>query len=252
MQTDPTNTTIGDLVTAALRDCGALGVGQTALASDANDAWARLEWMLQAWQRKRYLVYHLVTLLFTSTGALTYTVGPGQNFDTGAGSNRPDKLEAAFLRQITQSQPNQIDYPLELLNSMEDYSKIALKQLVSFPGSVFYDPAWPNGVLYVWPVPNPAIYAVGIVVKEQLPNSFPNLAAVINLPYEYYRAIVANLALALRPKYGIPTMPGDMLTIIAADSLSVLRGANAAIPRLSMPSVLTRRGQYNIFSDRSY
>ena len=73
-QLDPTKTTVGDICTAALKECGAIGVGQTPLAEDINDAWARLQWMIQQWERKRYLVYHLVTLSVVSTGAQTYTV----------------------------------------------------------------------------------------------------------------------------------------------------------------------------------
>src|SRR5690349_6094455 len=124
---DPANTTVVDLCTAALRECGALGVGQVALADDLRDAQARLQWMLQQWERKRWLVYALVTFVHPSTGALSYTVGPGGNIDTGAGSVRPAKLESGFLRQLVSSQP--VDYPLEILQSREDYNRVTLKQL---------------------------------------------------------------------------------------------------------------------------
>src|SRR5216683_6534624 len=110
---DPTKTSVGDICTASLRESGALGVGQTAIADDLNDAWARMQWMLQQWERKRWFVYHLVDLAKVSTGALSYTVGAGGDFDTGASSVRPARLEAAFLRQIQTAPPNQIDYPLK-------------------------------------------------------------------------------------------------------------------------------------------
>lgn len=251
-QQSPANTTVQDLVTASLKEAGVLGVGQVALAEDSNDAWARLQWMLQQWERKRWLVYHLKTYVHTSTGAVTYSVGPGGDIDTGVGSVRPAKLESVFLRQLVQSQPNQIDYTLDLLQSMEDYNQIALKQLQNFPMCAYYDPGWPLGTLYVWPVMQASIYAAGITVLEQLPASFPTLATVINLPYEYYAAIIYNLALRLRPKYQIPSYPGDPLVALAKDSLNVLRGANTQIARLLMPSDLNRNGIYNIFSDRNY
>ena len=141
---DPTKTTIGDLCNEMLRECGVLGIGQTASAEDINGAWTRTQWMMQEWERKRWLVYHLVTLSIVSTGAISYTVGPGGNIDTGIGTSvRPAKLESAFLRQIQNSEPNQIDYPLEILQSMEDYNRISLKSLSSFPGCIFMDPDWP-------------------------------------------------------------------------------------------------------------
>lgn len=247
----PTNTTVGDICLAALQEAGVVGFGQTALATQTTDAWARLQWMLQEWARKRWLVYHLETKLKTSTGAVSYTVGPGGDIDTGVGSSRPDKIESAFLRQLTQSQPNQIDYPLELLQSMEDYNRIALKQLQSFPTAVFYDPAFPLGNLYTWPVPQASIYAVAITIKAQLPTVFSSLATVLSLPYEYYSALLYNLAWRLRARYQIPTFPGDTLPGLAKNSRNVLRGANTAIARLS-PGEVNRPGQYNIFNDRFY
>lgn len=276
-QLDPTKTTVGDICTAALKECGAIGVGQTPLAEDINDAWARLQWMIQQWERKRYLVYHLVTLSVVSTGAQTYTVGPGGNIDTqaavddpfspafgpqfGAGdpppfvSARPAKLESAYLRQIGNlSSPNQVDFPLELLQSMEDYNRIRLKELKSFPGFAFLDPAWPLATLYPWPVPQASIYQIFITILEQLPIAFAKLTTPFALPYEYYAAMLYNLAMRLRPKYGI--RPGrfvmDDLPGLARDSLNVLRQANAQIARLVMPKDLQRAGIYNIFGDRFY
>lgn len=269
----PGKTTIGDLLNSSLEEAGVIGTGQQAGASEMNVAWSRCQWMLQQWERKRWLVYHLVTYGVTSTGARSYTVGPNGDINTdvagspwnaqfnsqfGAGvasppvSARPDRIESAFLRQITQSQPNQIDYPLRILQSMEDYNRIALKSLVSFPGCVFYDPAWPRGILNIYPVPNPAIYAVFISIKEQLPVAFPTIATAIELPYEYYAAILYNLAIRLRAKFQIPTFPGDPLVSLAKESLNVLRGANVAIAKLQVPGDLKRPALYNIFSDEAY
>lgn len=210
--------------------------------------------MLQQWERDRWLVYHLVELSKTSTGASQYTVGPGGDFDTGgtqATSVRPNRLEYAFLRQLTQSQPNQIDYPLRLLQSREDYSRIALKQLVSFPGCVFLDSAWPLGVLYTYPIPQANIYALHIGVREQLPVSFA-LADKVILPYEYYSAMLYNLALRLRSAFQIPSYLGDELPGQAKAALDIIKGANVQIAALGMPAQLTRPGLYNVFSDRNY
>lgn len=249
---DPAATTVLQLCSEAIRECGAIGVGQTALQQDIDEAQSRLQWMLQQWERKRWLVYHLVTLSKTSTGAQSYSVGPAGDIDTGVGSVRPARIESAFLRQLTQSQPNQIDYPLEILESREDYNHIALKQLQSFPGYVFYDSDWPLGRVFAWPVPQASIYALHISVMAQLPQSFANSAAVFNIPYEYYAAMLYNLAMRLRPKYQLPTYPGDPLLALAKDSLNALRGANAQIARLQIPTDIQRQGIYNIFSDRIY
>lgn len=260
MQLDPTQTTAGDICLAALRECGAVGTGQTALADDLSDAQARLQWMLQQWERKSFLVFHQVTLSKTSTGAQSYSVGPGGDIDTGANvtttpngaSVRPAKLEGCFLRQLTQSQPNQIDYRLNILQSREDYNNIALKQLQSFPGFCYYDPAWPLGNLFTWPVPQANIYAVHISILAQLPAAFATTATKLVIPYEYYAAMLYNLAIRLRSKYGIPTFQGDPLVGLAKDALNTIREANVQIARLQIPQDLNRPGIYNVFSDQFY
>ncbi len=85
----------------------------------------------------------------------------------------------------------------------------------------------------------------------QLPISFAQLTTVLALPYEYFAAVLYNLALRLRPKYRIGSFPGDQLPGLARDSLGVLRGANTQIAALSMPGgLLEHSGGYNIFSDR--
>ena len=51
-----TISTVGDLITLALKDSGVLGAGQTALAEDMNDALSRLNMMLGQWNRRRWLI----------------------------------------------------------------------------------------------------------------------------------------------------------------------------------------------------
>lgn len=247
----PLTTTLGDICAAALRRCGYIGVGQTALAEDLTDTWADLQWMLQSWSRKRWFIYHLVDLSIVSTGQLTpYTVGPGAQIDTGTNSDRPNRLEAAYLRQLTQGSPNNIDYPMEILQSMEDWSRVRLKTLSSFPQFVFFDSSWPNGGVRFWPVPQANIYEIHIIVRAQLPVVFLTQASTFSLPFEYYEAIVWNVALSACPRYGI--MPNPVLAMKAKTGLEMLRTGNTQIATLSTPPEVNRNTLYNIFGDISY
>src|SRR5258705_11190128 len=124
---DPANTTMGDILAEALKGSGRVGLGQTALGGDAILAWTYLQWMLQQWERKRWLVYRVVNLSKVSTGAVTYSIGPGADLNTGASSVRPASVQSAFIRQVTVAAPNQPDWPLELLQSRQDYDRIRLK-----------------------------------------------------------------------------------------------------------------------------
>lgn len=241
-------TTPLDIINLALLDAGIIGQGQTASNEDVNNAFTRLTWMIEQWQRKRYLIFQLQNVTYTSTAANSYTVGPGGNFNCPV---RPDRLEnGCYFRQLVQSSPNQIDYPLELLESWEDYNRIALKKLQTFPGYVFYDPGYPLGTVYFWPVPQSAIYSMNLLFKITLSNLFSALTTVLDslVPSEYFRALHLTLAEELRIAYRLP--PDQLLTSKAKEAREVLRGSNAAIARLRMPDDLIRPGVYNPYSDQ--
>lgn len=237
--------TPNDIITFALKAAGVLGVGQSALAEDYNDAFTALNGMLAQWQRRRWLIWHTVDVALTSTGATSYTIGAGGNFNVA----RPDRLEAAFFRQFINSTPNQVDWPLEILESREDYNQIALKTLPSLPRYIFYDAAYPLGVVYPWPVPAAGVYELHLTLKETL-NQFTSLNQTIALPPEYEEAIWTNLVLRLAPIYQFQARPE--VIALAKAALSTIRGANAQIPRLQIPKYLQRPSLYDVNSDRQY
>lgn len=234
-----------DICNQALKKAGILGIGQSALAEDINDAFSDLNDILSQWNRKRWLIWHLIDVPLVSTGALSYTVGVGGNFNTP----RPDRLEAAFFRQLVTSQPNQIDYPLEIIEARETYNNIALKSLQTFPYAIFYDSAYPMGVVYPWPVPQAGIYEIHLTLKQSL-SQFATLNQVVVMPPEYTAALKFNLAVRLRQAYQLPI--DEALVALAKDSLNVIRGANTQVATLNMPQDLMRPGLYNVFSDQFY
>lgn len=240
----PFNTPL-DIVTFSLKAAGVLGVGQSALAEDFNDAFTALNGMLAIWQRKRWLIWHLTDNALVSTGAVSYTIGPGGNFNVA----RPDRLEAAFFRQFINSTPNQVDYPLEILESREDYNRIVLKTLPSLSRYVFYDSAYPLGVVYPWPVPQAGVYEIHLTLKETL-NQFTSLNQQIALPPEYEEAMWTNLSIRLAPIYQFQVRP-EVLALAKA-SLATIRGANTQVPRLTIPVYLNRPALYDANSDRFY
>ena len=235
-------TTARDIIEMDLREAGVIGVGQTPNAIDINDSLTRLNDMLAQWQRKRWLIYHLIDVSIPCTGATSYSIGTGQMIDTP----RPDRLEAAFIRQISPGAPNQPDWPLEIVESRERYNDIVLKQLQSFPRFVFYDAGYPYGSVYAWPVPT-SLYELHLTLKAQL-SGFPTLETVFDLPAEYAEAIRYNLRLRTYAAYpGLdvsPIIPG-----LAKAALETIKNANAQIPTLKMPDGLVHARPYNIFSD---
>lgn len=240
--TVPVPTTPRDLINLSLKTANVLGVGQVASAEDMNDAFNLLNMLMAQLQRRRYMIYQLVTLAKQATGAISYTVGPGGDFNVA----RPAKLESAFFRQNVQT-PLPVDYPLEILRSTEDYNRISIKNLNAFPRFAFYDMAYPMGNLYVWPVPN-SMYEIHITVMQQL-QQFQNLSDQIAMPPEYSAALMWNLTLELYPFYGLPV--SDVVRGKAEASLRIIEEANTAIPQLQLPpAVRPQRGAtYNIYGD---
>src|SRR6185503_12347218 len=163
-------TVIDSIISPALKKSGALGVGQTALAEDTNDALRELNGMIGQWNRKRWLVYDLIDTAITSTGAQSYTVGSGGDFNIP----RPDRLEFAYFRLLNATGQNQVDYPLEILPSREDYSRITLKQLSTWPSYAFLDSGYPTGTVYFWPIPPANSYQLHILTKNPI-SAFTSL-----------------------------------------------------------------------------
>lgn len=237
-------TTPADLAALCLLDAGIIGQGQTASGEDTNNWVRRANMLLAQWNRKRWLVYHLIETVIESTGAISYTIGPGQDFNVA----RPDRLEDGnFFRQFPNTGVNPIDYPLRLLQSREDYNRIALKNMGTWPDTIFYDSGYPDGLVYIWPVPQASLYEIHILTKAVL-SAFTDLTADINMPPEYEQAIYANMVVRLRAAYQLP--PDPVFVALAKESLNVLRGANAQIPTMRLPNaVINRRWAYNVFSD---
>lgn len=234
-------TTPIELINLALKQSGALGVGQTASAEDTQDAFKMMNMMLAQWQTDRFLVYHLITTSKVCTGQQSYTIGIGGDFNIP----RPDRISSAYVQLTVQSAPNQVDYPLTILQAREDYNRIAVKQQGSMPTALFYDSNYPLGSLYPWSVPDNQ-YTLYITTYAQL-QQFTTVADVINMPPQYEEAIMWNLAGRLRPMLGFE--PDQTINASARASINSLMGSNTQVPTMTIDPILTSRGKYNVYSD---
>ncbi len=235
--------TVLDLITLALKQAGVVGIGQSVQAEDANDSLTLLNAMLGQWAVKRWLVYALQDVSLTSTGAASYTYGPGGNFNVAS----TDHLESAYMRLLNATSPQEPDFPLDLITSYEDWGRIRLKTLTTWPQYVFFDGQYPLANVYFWPIPTAGLYQMHLITKTPL-TAFTGLTQTINLPPAYQEALLYNLGLRLRTAYQLP--PDPQLNALAAQALSTLRYSNAQIPRLRLPSEVPTGGWYNPFNDR--
>lgn len=255
LQTTPLRTpkgmgsTVADLVNLALEDSGAFSAERPPNYQDTIDALWRLNMMLGQWNRRRWLIYHLVeTSVVCDSAKLSYTVGAGGDFAIA----RPDQIEAAFIRQVVPSYPNVVDWSLIPIFSYEDYSSITVKTLRAAPSQYyFYDSGFPLGKVYPWPVPG-SQYELHILTKAVL-TTFGALADPINLPPEYFQALYLNLAVTLRMAYDTPERPLPPkrdLNGLAKAALQTIRHSNFQIGQLRLPYSITGGPAYDVFSDR--
>jgi len=242
---------VNDIIIAALRKAGIVGLGQTPNGSDVLDAQNDLADMWAQWNSKTWLVWDKVMIVGpTSTGQITpYTVGPGGQY---AVTPRPDRVEAAFCRILNVPNGIPVDQPLRLMPSAEDYSNIALKELVAFPKAVYYDPASPLGNLNIYPWPSAGIYSIGITIKNSFPLTLPLTTSVAGLPPVAMAASKFCLARRLRQGYGKGLRPDPELNALAKDALTTMRAAQVMVRELTMPALLQRPSHYNIMGDLSY
>jgi hypothetical protein len=238
-------TTAADIVLSGLKKSGIVGLGQTPDGSDTIDALSDLNDMLAQWTTQRWMVWNELDLSFVSTGASSYTVGPNGNYNV---TPRPDRIEAAYLRQLINPPGLNVDTPLKVIPSREEYSTLSLKTLTSFPLYVFLDTAYPTANLFVYPQPNASIYEVHLILKNVLP--ILKITDAISMPGQYIAAMKFNLAKRLRQAYGKGLRPDPELNALARSSLDIVKQSNLQVPELQLPKALLGASSgYNIYSD---
>lgn len=134
--------------------------------------------------------------------------------------------------------PNPIDYPLTPIPSYEDYASIGLKGMRTWPSCFYYNPAFPFGEFRPWPIAQGGLWEFHLVYPEPLPTNL-TASSAINLPPEYWDAILWTLAARLAPSYG--QQVNDVIASQARAALNTIRAANTQIPTLGMPSILNNR-----------
>ena len=262
---------VSDLLEMALRQLG-IGVHGNILApKDLENANMMLNTMLAQWQNKGFLSPCRVDMAFKCTGKKKYFVGPGGDLDIPI---RPAKLTAAYCRllegenptpnqEFTEQYSNQfkngdlgtetltLDYPLQFISSYEEYAQIPLKNIATFPAYIYYNPAYPLGEVYLYPVAYANVFACHIVYPEFL-NGNIQLDTQLAIPPEYWEGIIYGLAVRLCVIYG--KRPDPTLVQLATNAERVIRLSNFKIGRMRLPRAVTDAGSstagtsYQIFN----
>lgn len=201
-------TTPLDLIKSAFRKIGATTFNEAPDSNEAQDALSTLNQMIESWSSDSLTIYERTRESFSLTGASSYTVGSGGDFDTVPFT----RIVSIYARQ------GDLDYSLSGLSDSH-YDGVSLKAISGAPEWYNYSNGFPLGTLRLYPIPDGS-YTL-YVTSEKPITSFTSLAQTITLPPGWERALIYNLAIDLAPEYGQP-VSGEVAKI-ANDSLAAIR-----------------------------
>ncbi len=180
--------TVRDLCTEALTDIGVASTEQPPTATDIDTALSNLNRLLDDWNADRRAVYAAASDSFVlTTGLNPQSIGPtGATFTV---AQRPVDLLAANILLTTSNPVTR--QPLEIIDAQTYATAIRVPALQSsYPNVVYYQPDWPNGNLYFYPVPSAAY---GLELWYRVLLSSVGLTDTFSMPPGYRNAITLTL-----------------------------------------------------------
>lgn len=191
-------TTARNIIERAHKKIHVLGVGQNLGATEAQDALNDLNDLMASLSVETGVIYNQARETFNLTGAISYTIGTGGDFNT----DRPAYIDSVF---ITSTGGN--DYDL-ISEDVRRYDERYDKDFKGIAENYYYASDYPLGKIYLYPVPD-ASYTITISSHKPL-TSFASLDAVYAFPPEYKRMLINGLAIERAPNYEKEASPAVM------------------------------------------
>lgn len=220
------------LIEAALRVLGALAAGESASSNELTNGLQTLRFMLRGWSARNLSLYYIKQDTVTLDGSTSYTIGSGGTVNV----LRPAAIKGAYATT------NNVDRPLKLIDDAR-YRILSLKQLSGTVEYLWYNPDYPLGVLYFYPL------ASGTVKLDSLkPLVEPTNVSTdtVQFPPEYDEAIKFNLAIRLAPEYGRSVPPEVVAIAKEAFDAIILRNFASQINESRLDILKVSYGRYNI------
>jgi len=234
------------LINAAAQEIGTLAQGESLSADDQAWVLQKLQRVIDTFNAKRTMVYANNFTTFTLVPNLApHTIGPTGTFVV---SQRPVEIPTIGLLLINTT-PAQVEIPLTPRDK-EWWADQRVKTLTSaIPTDYYYEPQWPNGNIYFWPVPNAnnnvLLQQRGVITEITTP------VQTFTMPPAYWDLIVYTLAVALGPSFERQVSPD--LRALLQDALRAVQGNNIKSPRgmtgdAGMPGTGITAGLFNYYS----
>ena len=197
--------TTQDILTMACRTLGIMAaIEATPNAEDNALALAVLNQIIgQANQRKRISAFYEQNQTWPfATTKNTYSIGTAANaadFVVQQGE-RPEKI--SFARVVLNDNAPPVYINMGVIN-VEQNVLITVPTLTSnYPTTLYYQRAWPNGLITVWPEPTTTSYLLELTWWQQLIRvAQADLGKSISAPNGYDRYLSLKLAVAMYPMF---------------------------------------------------
>lgn len=211
----------------ALAEIRVARAGDAVSPDDQDDALAIFNELLDSLNADGRALYTSSMTQFTLTPSLQpHTIGLAANTPTFAVSvGRPADIKAANL-VLTNVTPN-IRIPLNLRDDAWWMDQRARGVTASIPCDLFYSADWPNGAIYLWPVP---LTAYGLELNFSTLLAQVAATDTFDLPAGYQQALRLTLAELLAPAFGQTVSQSTRDK--ARDARARVWGNNDVIPNL--------------------
>lgn len=237
-----------EIITDALGELGVLSTGEQASAAEADIALRYLNRMIDQWAARMINAYNVNFSLYTLTpNHQPHLIGPGLVAPDFAAAQRPVRIENAALVLTNVAQP--VDVPLNIRDD-DWWANQRVKTIATtVPTDLYYSPDFPNGALYLWPIPT---FAYGLRLETWVTISeFSAITDSVILPPGYREAMMLTLAEKLARPFGKPLT--EDLRSDAARARAIFQTNNAKSPRTASADYGTRgksadRPSFNYFS----
>ena len=232
-------TTVRDMINGAGRLVNIIQQNESMSGDNLNVALYALNHMIDSWSNNRLLIYNINEYVFPLTGASSYTLGPGGDWNI----ERPMKIQEAYAR-LQPSSPQQLDIAMQPL-TIEQYAGIAVKNTPStFPFAYYDDNAYPLRTVTLFPVPSGPADIV-LWLREPLAD-LTNIDADVMYPPGYERAFRFNLAVEIAAEFGKTVSPD--VTARAEAAILQLERLNSVPMYMRGDGGMSRSGRNRYFN----
>lgn len=185
----------------------------TPTASEKSDALFYLNQLVDEWNSEELTVFEeFQEAPLTLTLAIQYTIGPGGALST----TRPEHLVSATYKATG----GLVDYPVDTTLTKSQWDRISVKTLGGIPQVLWYDQAYPLGILNIWPQGGGTLL---LTTLKQI-TEFASLATTLAMPAGYRSALFWNLAERLLPAFNQAPRPD--ISEAASKTLGKIRRKN--------------------------